>query len=147
MTWFVIIAAISLSMISLSESRADGRRDLYAQNVRCDKSALTYYNETEQPKNTANSHQSYESYFESNYKESEDRCVIYISSMMHRYRENKVVWSSTLVYVDNRIAFGTLIKSIDLVSNKIDYFKCDVAGETCSSKDEFMGMAKPYLEN
>ena len=147
MNWLVSLIALAAVMLSAPASRADEGKNSYGPSVRCEKNALRYYNETEQPKNTSNSSVFYESFIESHFNTGANRCFVHISAMVHKYHDNTAVWSDTLIDMDSNTTFGSLKKTVDLRSNTVDDFQCSINGEQCSSKTEFKERAKTYMED
>ena len=147
MNWFGFSMALVAVSLLAPASRADEGKNGYEPAVRCEKNALRYYTETEQPKNTSNNSVFYESFIESHFNAGANRCFALISAMAHKYHDNTAVWSDTLIDMDSNTAFGSLKKTVDLRSNTVDAFQCSINGEQCSSKSEFKERAKAYMEN
>ena len=145
-SWGVLVAAV-VTVLSLPSSHAEENGRSYEREVRCDKDALHYYDEVEQPKNIANNVLFYESFIESHFNTEESKCIAHISAMTRKYRGNTAEWSDILMDVDSQVVFGTLKKVVDLRSSAIDDFQCSIRGETCASKAEFKARVKEFMEN
>ena len=145
---FLRLMAVCLATITIGlQAKAEDRKAAYESSTRCEKIALNYYNENENSKNTTNNSFFYESYIESHFNAAEKKCFARTSAMMHQYRDDITTWRDTLIDIDGNTTIGTMIKVVDLRSNTVIDFQCDIRGEKCASRADFKSLVKPYMEN
>ena len=147
MTAIRVLMAAAGALLFPVLSHADASNTTYEHSVRCERSALDYYNETEQAKNISNNTFFYESFVENHYNAGASKCFVFISSMLHRYRDDTAIWTDSLIDIESRRVFASLSKTVNLKSNTVENFRCDINGNECASKNEFRTLIKPYMED
>ncbi len=138
--------AAALLLLPAGLAVADPGEPSYSQATGCEKSALSYYDKTERVRNTSNNELFYESYMETHYNISANKCFVLISSMSHKYKDDTASWSDTLIDVEEEHAFGSFVKVVNLRTSTVGELRCDLNGQSCASKDEFKQLAKAYME-